>query len=179
MKKTLVLLFMLAVLLPSQAFAASSSAAQINKLYFEDYSAKVKEVKAAQKAYKAPVCSNVAALTSQYKQNTTKYNSLKKAKADKYTLSQAKTSLDQVKKNLSEVKKDCSSKTASMRKGSNDMLKDLDRYKAEMTKKMKAHLDGKGKMTSQEFDKFTDGVVSYINGRFKENLKMLNAPAAG
>lgn len=128
MKKTLALLLMLAILiLPSQAYAAppsiKMSISEVNKIYFEEYNKRLKEVKSAIRRYKAPVCSDVITLTNQSKQLTTKYNNLKKSKTSKTELSQMKATLDKAKKSLSEAKKVCNKETAETKKNSMDKLK--------------------------------------------------------
>lgn len=179
MKKAFVLLLLLALFIPSQAFAASVSTSEINKLYFEDYNVQIKKVRAAQKAYKHPVCVNVTSLTTQFKQLSSQYSSLKKAKASKEVLSQAKTSLDKVKKSLSEAKKTCSKQTADMKKRSNVMLKKLNKYKSESIQEIKSYMQGKSKMSSEEFSKYISGMGTYINTSFEEIIVFLGAPAAG
>lgn len=179
MKKTFVLLLMLALFIPSQAFAASVSTSEIHKLYFKDYNAQVKKVKAAQKAYKHPVCVNVTSLTTQFKQLSTEYNSLKRAKASKEALSQAKMSLDKAKKSLSEAKKTCSKQTSDMKKRSNVMLKKLNKYKSDSIQEIKSYMQGKSKMSSEEFSKYISGMNTYINTSIEEILVFLGAPAAG
>ncbi|WP_017426708.1 hypothetical protein [Paenibacillus sp. ICGEB2008] len=53
MKKAILLLLMFVVLIPSQVLAATStkamSTSEIEKLYFENYKDRVKEIKVAQK----------------------------------------------------------------------------------------------------------------------------------
>jgi len=170
MKKALVLLLIFAVLLPAQAFAATSTK-QVNEIYFEDYDARVKEIKAAQKNITTVACDNVTALTSKSKSLTTNYNALKKAKASKTALSQAKASMDSAKKSLSTAKKECTKSKAEVKKDSNTMLKELNAYKAEKTKEIKAYMDGKSKMSHQEFQKFTSLVVGFVD---KDLTRILN-----
>ncbi len=53
MKKAILLLLMFAILIPSQVLAATStkamSTSEIEKIYFENYKDRVKEIKIAQK----------------------------------------------------------------------------------------------------------------------------------
>lgn len=164
MKKALVLLFIFAVMLPSHVFAATSTK-EVNDVYFEDYANRVKEIKNAQKSISTAACENMAALTSKSKTLAAKYNSMKKSKASKSALSQAKSSMDSIKKSLNAAKKECTKSKTGVKKDSNAMLKELDKYKAEIVKEIKERMDGKSKMTWEEFQKFSSGAVGYIDTR--------------
>lgn len=177
MKKTLALLLMLAILiLPSQAYAAppsmKMSISEVNKIYFEDYNKRLKEVKSAIRTYKAPVCSDVTTLTNQSKQLTSKYNNLKKSKASKTELSQMKATLDKAKKSLSEAKKVCNKETAETKKELNGQVKEISLAK---TTGVKLNVDSynKGTITSSTFDKEIRSIVKLVDDVFTYILEDL------
>lgn len=177
MKKTLALLLIFAILiLPSQAYAAppsmKMSISEVNKIYFEDYNKRLKEVKSAIRTYKAPVCSDVITLTNQSKQLTTKYNNLKKSKASKTELSQMKATLDKAKKSLSEAKKVCNKETAETKKELNGQVKEISLAK---TSGVKLNVDSynKGTITSSTFDKEIRSIVKLVDDVFTYILEDL------
>ncbi|KOP68135.1 hypothetical protein AMS62_24960 [Bacillus sp. FJAT-18019] len=176
MKKTLALLIMLALfILPSQALAAPQvkmSTSEVNKIYFEEYNVRLKQVKSNISKIKAPGCQYVASLSSQYKQLTTNYNNLKKSKADKTTLSQAKTALDKSKKSLSEAKKACSTKTAVLKKAANKDLKEITQFKTTTVKELINEYN-KGTITSNQFNERMLNLVKHVNDYFSSILEGL------
>lgn len=174
MKKTLALLIMLALfILPSQALAAPQvkmSTSEVNKVYFEEYNVRLKQVKSNISKTKAPACQNVAALSSQYKQLTTNYNNLKKSKADKTALSQAKTALDKSKKSLSEAKKACSIKTAELKKNANNDLREITQFKTSTVKALINEYN-KGSITSNQFNERMLNLVKHVDDYFSAILE--------
>lgn len=164
MKKCLVLILIFMLILPAQVLAATS-AKEVDKLYFEDYSTRFKEIRAAQKSITPAECTDVASLTAQYKNLTTSYKNLKKSKASKLSIDQAKTSLDKTRKSLSNVKKECTRSKALVKKTSNELLAGLNKYKSEAVKVIRNYMDGKSKMTEAEFQKYSSNAVSYIHDR--------------
>lgn len=174
MKKTLALLIMLALfILPSQAFAAPQvkmSTSEVNKIYFEEYNVRLKQVKTNIGKIKAPACQNVASLSSQHKLLTTNYTKLKKSKADKIALSQAKTALDKSKKSLSEAKKTCSVKTAELKKAANNDLKEITQFKNSTVKAL-IHEYNKGSITSNQFNERMLNLVKHVNDYFSSILE--------
>lgn len=164
MKKCLVLILIFILMLPAQVLAATS-AKEVDKLYFEGYSARVKEIKTAQKIITTAECNDVASLTAQYKNLITNYKNLKKSKASKTSIDQAKTALDKTRKSLSNVKKECTRSKTLVKKKSNELLSGLNKYKAEAVKEIRNYMDGKSKMTEAEFQKYSSNAVSYIDSR--------------
>ncbi|MDR9854011.1 hypothetical protein RJP21_10405 [Paenibacillus sp. VCA1] len=167
MKKTIALMILLLIMLPYQgAFAASVSTTSVEKLYFEDYKDRVKEVREAQKALYAALCTELPSLTAKSKASIAQYNSLVKSKASKESIAQAKAVRDQDRKTLLSAKKSCTKKVNDAKKTSNNQLKEVDQYKRNMIAMIKTHLAGKDRMSSEEFNKKVQDGLKYINDRF-------------
>lgn len=176
MKKSIVFMVLLMLVLPYQgAFAASASTATVEKLYFENYKSKVKEVREAQKALYASLCSELPALTAKAKASAAQYNSLVKSKAGKEAAAQAKAVRDQDKKTLLSAKKTCMKKVNEAKKQSNLQLREVDKYKRNLTAMIKAHLAGKDRMKSDEFNKKVQEGLIYINDKLDNIIRELKA----
>ncbi|WP_339324457.1 hypothetical protein [Paenibacillus sp. FSL W8-0194] len=174
MKKSILFLVLLLVLLPYQsAFAASVSTATVEKLYFENYKSKVKEVREAQKALYGSLCSEVPALTAKAKASATQYNNLVKSKAGKEAMSQAKAVRDQDKKALLDAKKACTKKVNDAKKRSSLQLREVDKYKRDLSAMIKAHLSGKDQMREDEFSKKVQEGLTYINDKLDNIVREL------
>ncbi|OMD17945.1 hypothetical protein [Paenibacillus odorifer] len=173
MKKTIFLLLMLVLLLPSQAFAATVSTSYIEKLYFENYKDQLKEVKVAQNNLSKVLGEEVMELTNKSKVSTTKYNTAVKNKVSKAALATIKAERDQDKKSLSKAKSELAAEVKSFKQESNAGLKEIEAYKAQTIKMIKAHLEGKDKLSSNAFDKAVYGRLTYIETRFNEILHLL------
>lgn len=176
MKKTILLLMVIAILLPSQAFAATKvSTKEIERIYFEDYKSRVNEVRAAQKKIAANVCTDVTSLTAKSKASAAKYKNLVKSKASKDQIASAKADKDSDAKALKAAKADCKLTIKELKQGSNQMLKDIANSKAELIKFIKAHEEGKDKLSQEEFTKRANSGISYIQNQFDDILSMLGA----
>ncbi|MEK5436060.1 MULTISPECIES: hypothetical protein [Paenibacillus] len=173
MKKTIFLLLMLVLLLPSQAFAATVSTSYIEKNYFENYSSRVKEVKAAQNNLSKVLGDEVAELTNKSKVSTAKYTAAVKNKASKATLATIKATRDQDKKALSKAKSELATEVKSFKAESNAGLKEIAAYKADSIKMIKTHLEGKDNLSDKQFKTAVLGRLTYIDTRFNEILHLL------
>ncbi|UNK16158.1 hypothetical protein MNQ98_16635 [Paenibacillus sp. N3/727] len=173
MKKTIAILLMLVILLPSQAFAASVSTSYVEKLYFESYKDSVKEVRAAQKKMNKVVCPDVQTLTSKSKASMARYKTVVKSKPSKDVLAKAKADKDQDKKLLSKAKKECSASKKNIKKESNQALKDIAVYKAGLVKVIKTHLEGKDSLSQEQFTKTVHDGLTHIDSSFRDILNSL------
>lgn len=177
MKRTLVLLLHLFVIaLPVQAFAANMSAADVDKIYFEDYKSQVSEIKkelTKLKITNANLCPDVASLTQQYQASSAKYNTLVKNKASKQILTEAKSQRDEFKKLLTAAKKVCTVNIKEIKQSTNLQLKQIAKDKAETVKMIRDQYNGKGTMTQAQFEKRVKSDLSYINDKLSALLKSL------
>jgi len=174
MKKIITLILLLVVLLPSQVLAATSTST-VDKLYFESYKDQVKEVKDAQKKLNDIYCTNVKALTEKSKASTTRYNNAVKSKATKEVLAKVKAERDLDKKTLSSAKAKCSATVKTLKKKSDTALKEIASYKAKVVTSIKNHLDGKDKLTEDDFTESVYKSLSEIESKFDAILESLSA----
>lgn len=174
MKKTVMLLLMLVVLLPSHAFATTVSTSYIEKMYFEAYKDRVKEVRDAQSNLSKVLGTEVVkTLTEKLKVSTANYNSAVKSKASKESIEAAKNTKEQDKKALTAAKLALAADIKAARLESDAGLKEIAAYKAETVKMIKTHLEGKDKLTENAFSKAVHDRLTYINSRFDEILHSL------
>jgi len=174
MRKIVTLILLFVVLLPSQVLAATSTST-VDKLYFESYKDQVKEVKAAQKKLNDIYCTNVKPLTEKLKTSTTRYNNALKSKASKEVLAKARAERDLDKKTLNSAKTTCTAKVKDLKKKSDSALKEIASYKAKVVKSIKTHLDGKDKLTENEFTESVSKSLSEIESKFDAVLESLSA----
>ncbi|OAB40874.1 hypothetical protein [Paenibacillus antarcticus] len=174
MRKIITLILLFVVLLPSQVLAATSTST-VDKLFFESYKDQVKEVKDAQKKLNDILCTNVKALTEKSKTSTTKYNNAVKSKASKEVLAKAKAERDLDKKTLNSAKATCSTKAKELKKKSDSALKEIAAYKAKTVTSIKNHLDGKDKLTENDFSESVYQSLSEIESKFDAILESLSA----
>ncbi|WP_239617323.1 hypothetical protein [Cohnella mopanensis] len=174
MKKMIFLVLVLALALPSAALAATSTS-YVEKLYFEDYKSKVKEVKSAQNNLAKNVCPEVNVLNKEIKTLSSKLNDLKKQKASKAAQEKAKSSLDAKKKALNTAKKECAAQVQEFKVASNATLKEIATQKAALIQYIKTHLDGKDKVKENDFNTKVYLDLNEINRSFEYILEMMNA----
>lgn len=168
---------MILVLSPSKAFAENYTLSTVNKLYFEDYKTRIKEVKDAQKLLKNGSCNDVILLSKKSQASTENYKKLVKSKASKATLASAKALRDQDKKALSAARKVCSKKINEAKRESNARLKELDNYKNELAKMILNHLKERDQLSQDSFNKQVYGGLTYIDETFTsitQSLKTIN-----
>lgn len=177
MKKAILLLLMFAILIPSQVLAATStkamSTSEIEKLYFENYKDRVKEIKIAQKKLNAVLGAEVRELTQRLSQASARYKNEVKNKSSKAVIAQAKADCDKLKKQLSVAKVELSKSIKNYKRESDQVLKDIAKQKADLIKFIKNHTVGKDKLTESEFSKQVNGGIMSIDGSFTGILKML------
>ncbi|OAB41756.1 hypothetical protein [Paenibacillus glacialis] len=175
MKKIIIMILLFVVILPSQVLAATSTS-YVDKMYFESYKERVKEVKVAQKKLNDIYCTDVKALTEKSKASTKRYNSAVKNKAtSKEVLANAKAERDLDKKSLSSAKSKCSATVKELKKKSDKALREIASYKTKVVKTIKTHLDGKDKLTENDFTKSVSQSLSEIESKFDAILGSLNA----
>ncbi|POR29977.1 MULTISPECIES: hypothetical protein [Paenibacillus] len=177
MKKAILLLLMFAILIPSQVLAAKAtkamSTSEIEKIYFEDYKGRVKEIRIAQKHLNAVLGAEVRELTQRLSQASARYKNEVKNKSSKAVIAQAKADCDKLKKQLGVAKVELNKTVKNYKKESEQALKDIANQKAELIKFIKNHTAGKDKLTESQFSKQVNGGISSINGSFTGILKML------
>lgn len=174
MKRTIILLLMLVVLLPSQALAASVSTSYIEKTYFENYKSRVQEVRTAQKNLSTVLGTEVSTLTEKSKTYVAKYNSVVKSKSSKETVATAKSERDQVKKQLAAAKVKLAAEVKAAKQESESALKNIATYKKELVGIIKLHLEGKDKQSDATFSKSVYGGLTYIDSSFTAILENLS-----
>lgn len=177
MKKAILLLLMFVVLIPSQVLAATStkamSTSEIEKLYFENYKDRVKEIKAAQKKLNAVLGAEVRELTQRLNQASARYKNEVKNKSSKAVIAQAKADCDKLKKQLSVAKVELSKSIKNYKRESDQILKDVAKQKANLIKFIKNHTAGKDKLTESQFSKQVNGEIMSIDNSFTGALKTL------
>ncbi|WCM62869.1 hypothetical protein [Paenibacillus polymyxa] len=177
MKKAILLLLMFAILIPSQVLAAKAtkamSTSEIEKIYFEDYKGRVKEIRIAQKHLNAVLGAEVRELTQRLSQASARYKNEVKNKSSKAVIAQAKADCDKLKKQLGVAKVELNKTVKNYKKESEQALKDIANQKAELIKFIKNHTAGKDKLTESQFNQQVNGDIKSINGSFIGILKML------
>ncbi|AIQ16345.1 hypothetical protein H70357_06360 [Paenibacillus sp. FSL H7-0357] len=173
MKKAMILLLLLVVVLPSQAFAATYSNAYVDKYYFESYKDRVKEVKDAQKNLSKVLGTEVTALAQKSKVSAANYSNAVKNKLSKEAVAKARNEMTQDKKTLAAAKAKLSKTVKSAKKESDTSLKEIANHKASLVKMIKTHLEGKDQQSDAAFNKTLSSELSQIDSSFNAALEYL------
>lgn len=176
MKKTIAFILMLVLLLPAQAFAAGVSTKEVDKQYFGDYSAKVKEVRTAQKNLSNLLGSDVYSLTAQYKAATVKYREAVKSKSSKDVLTQIQNEKVKLKKQLAAAKAALAAKIKPIKQESNKSLSNIAARKSKLVSMIKKHMSKKDSLSEADFNKAVTEGVAYINSTLESTLAKLKNP---